>query len=86
MVVVGPEDPLVKGINDYFTTDRELVQVKVIGPAKAAAELEGSKEFAKDFMKKYNIPTAAYQSFTKETIDQAYVFLDKLKAPKLWCF
>ncbi|RLD67235.1 MAG: phosphoribosylamine--glycine ligase [Bacteroidetes bacterium] len=81
MVVVGPEDPLVKGIYDYFTNDKELVQVKVIGPAKAAAELEGSKEFAKDFMKKYNIPTAAYQSFTKETIDQAYLFLDKLKAP-----
>ncbi len=81
MVVVGPEDPLVKGIYDYFTNDKELVQVKVIGPAKAAAELEGSKEFAKDFMKKYNIPTAAYQSFTIETIDQAYVFLDKLKAP-----
>jgi phosphoribosylamine--glycine ligase len=81
MVVVGPEDPLVKGIYDYFSSDKQLAQVNLIGPAKAAAELEGSKEFAKDFMKKYNIPTAAYQSFTKETINEAYAFLDKLNAP-----
>lgn len=81
MVVVGPEDPLVKGIYDYFTEDVDLARVQVIGPSKAAAELEGSKEFAKDFMKKYKIPTAAYQSFTKETINKAYSFLDKLKSP-----
>ena len=81
MVVVGPEDPLVKGIYDFFVGDPELKQVKVIGLSKAAAQLEGSKEFAKDFMKKYNIPTAAYQSFTKETLNEAYAFLNKLQPP-----
>ncbi len=81
MVIVGPEDPLVKGIHDYFINHKELKHVAVIGPAKAAAELEGSKEFAKSFMIRNNIPTAKYQSFTKETINNAFVFLEKLKAP-----
>jgi len=65
MVVVGPEDPLVQGVHDYFLNDNELKHVAVIGPKKAAAELEGSKEFAKEFMMRHNIPTAAYKSFSK---------------------
>ena len=81
LVIVGPEDPLVKGIHDYFIEDKELARVKVIGPVKAAAELEGSKEFAKNFMLKNNIPTAKYKSFTKETINDAFIFLDSLNAP-----
>ncbi|RLD77500.1 MAG: phosphoribosylamine--glycine ligase, partial [Bacteroidetes bacterium] len=71
----------VKGIYDFFTDDTELEHIAIIGPSKAAAELEGSKEFAKNFMIKNNIPTAQYQSFTKETINKAFVFLEKLKAP-----
>ncbi len=81
LVIVGPENPLVKGIHDYFIGDKELAEIKVIGPVKAAAELEGSKEFAKNFMKNNNIPTAKYQSFTKETINDAFDFLDTLNAP-----
>ncbi|MEN8120436.1 MAG: phosphoribosylamine--glycine ligase [Bacteroidota bacterium] len=81
LVFVGPEDPLVKGIHDYFIADKELASVKVIGPVQAAAELEGSKEFAKNFMYKNNIPTAKYQSFTKETINNAFNFLESLNAP-----
>ncbi len=64
MVVVGPEDPLVNGIHDFFLNDPELKHIPVIGPQKAAATLEGSKEFAKEFLFRHNIPTAAYQSFT----------------------
>ena len=64
MVVVGPEDPLVKGIYDYFQASEALSGIAVIGPSKAAAELEGSKSFAKDFMQRHNIPTAAYRAFT----------------------
>ena len=64
MVVVGPEDPLVKGVYDYFQADEKLKHVAVIGPTRAAAELEGSKSFAKDFMQRHNIPTAAYRAFT----------------------
>ncbi len=81
MVFVGPEDPLVKGIHDYFIADKDLKHIGVIGPVKAAAELEGSKEFAKKFMVENNIPTAQYQSFTKETINDAFDFLDTLNAP-----
>ncbi len=81
MVVVGPEDPLVNGIIDFFKNDKELANVKIIGPDKNAAQLEGSKEFAKDFMKKYDIPTAKYQSFTSETIQEAFDFLTELDAP-----
>ena len=81
MVVVGPEDPLVQGIHDFFLSDGQLQSVKVIGPQKTAATLEGSKEFAKEFMKRHNIPTAAYQSFTASNIEDAYLFLEQLKPP-----
>ncbi|MEE1897305.1 phosphoribosylamine--glycine ligase [Flavobacterium rakeshii] len=81
MVVVGPEDPLVKGVYDYFKNDSDLSNVPVIGPSKYAAQLEGSKEFAKKFLVKNNIPTAAYESFTKETVEQGCEFLTTLKAP-----
>ena len=81
MVVVGPEDPLVKGIHDFFLQDKALKNVSVIGPQKAAAELEGSKEFAKEFMMRHNIPTAAYQSFTKHNVEEGYTFLETLKPP-----
>lgn len=81
MVVVGPEDPLVKGIYDYFAADERLKEIAVIGPTKAAAELEGSKSFAKDFMQRHNIPTAAYKAFTGAEKDDAYRFLEGLKAP-----
>ncbi len=81
MVVVGPEDPLVKGVYDYFAADEKLRGVAVIGPTKAAAELEGSKSFAKDFMERHNIPTAAYKAFTAEQKEDAYRFLEGLKAP-----
>lgn len=81
LVVVGPEDPLVQGIHDFFLNDDSLKQVTVIGPQKAAAELEGSKEFAKEFMMRHNIPTAAYESFTKETVEKGYAFLETLKPP-----
>ena len=81
MVVVGPEDPLVKGVYDYFKNDAELSSIPVIGPSKAGAELEGSKEFAKGFMKRHNIPTAAYRSFNGTNIEEGYKFLETLKAP-----
>ncbi|RNC88191.1 MAG: phosphoribosylamine--glycine ligase [Winogradskyella sp.] len=81
MVVVGPEDPLVQGVHDFFLNDDALKNVSVIGPQKAAAELEGSKEFAKEFMQRHNIPTASYQSFTSETINDGYNFLETLQPP-----
>ncbi|MDX1830125.1 MAG: phosphoribosylamine--glycine ligase [Lutibacter sp.] len=81
LVIVGPEDPLVKGIHDYFLADEILKDVKVIGPQKLAAQLEGSKEFAKKFMVKHNIPTAKYESFTVESLEEGYEFLETLKAP-----
>ena len=81
MVVVGPEDPLVKGIYDFFLNDDQLQHVAVIGPQKAAAQLEGSKEFAKEFLVRHNIPTAAYESFTKHNIEAGFAFLDTLKPP-----
>ena len=81
MVVVGPEDPLVLGISDFFKQDEFLKNVMVIGPSQRGAELEGSKEFAKEFLIRHNIPTAAYQSFTKETIEKGCDFLSTLKAP-----
>jgi len=81
MVVVGPEDPLVNGIYDFFGNDDRLKHVAVIGPSKAAAELEGSKEFAKKFMMRHNIPTAAYESFTVDTLDKGYKFLETLTPP-----
>lgn len=81
MVVVGPEDPLVKGVHDYFLADSDLKHIPVIGPQKAAAELEGSKDFAKEFLFRHNIPTAAYQTFTSDTLEEGYAFLEQLKAP-----
>ena len=81
MVVVGPEDPLVKGVYDYFAADERLKNIAVIGPTKAAAELEGSKNFAKEFMQRHNIPTAAYKAFTAAEKEDAYRFLEGLKAP-----
>lgn len=81
MVVVGPEDPLVKGIYDFFKNDDALAAIPVIGPSQHGAELEGSKEFAKKFLIKNNIPTAAYDSFTKETVEEGCKFLETLKAP-----
>ncbi|MGW9684616.1 phosphoribosylamine--glycine ligase [Flagellimonas sp. 2504JD1-5] len=81
LVVVGPEDPLVNGVHDFFLNDSELKEIAVIGPQKAAAELEGSKEFAKEFMMRHNIPTAAYQSFTSDNLEEGYAFLETLKPP-----
>lgn len=81
MVVVGPEDPLVKGIHDYFLDDPELADIPVIGPQKTGAALEGSKDFAKRFMMRHGIPTAAYSSFTADTLDQGKNFLGSLKPP-----
>lgn len=81
MVVVGPEDPLVNGIYDFFKNDNELTNIPVIGPSKHGAELEGSKEFAKKFLVKNNIPTAAYDSFTKDTVEQGCKFLETLQPP-----
>jgi len=81
MVVVGPEDPLVKGIHDFFLADADLKNIPVIGPQKAGAELEGSKDFAKEFLFRHNIPTAAYQTFSSENLDEGYAFLETLKAP-----
>lgn len=80
-VVVGPEDPLVNGIADFFEADAELSKVGVIGPNKEAAQLEGSKDFAKKFMKRHNIPTAKYGTFTKDTLKEGYAFLESMKAP-----
>ncbi len=81
MVVVGPEDPLVNGVHDFFLSDDLLKNVPVIGPEKAAATLEGSKEFAKEFMFKHNIPTAKYESFTSNDLEKGYSFLETLDAP-----
>ena len=81
MVIVGPEDPLVKGIFDFFQSDNLLNHITVVGPSKEGAKLEGSKEFAKEFMFRNNIPTAKYKSFTKENIKEGYDFLDSLKPP-----
>ena len=81
MVVVGPEDPLVNGIHDFFLNDNELKNITVIGPQKAAATLEGSKDFAKEFMMRHNIPTAAYQSFTSDDLEDGYAFLEQLAPP-----
>ena len=81
MVVVGPEDPLVKGIYDYFKNDAELASVPVVGPSKQGAVLEGSKDFAKAFMQRHGIPTAAYQTFTGETLEEGKAFLRTLQAP-----
>ena len=81
MVVVGPEDPLVKGIYDYFKKDEALKNIPVIGPSKAGAVLEGSKEFAKGFMQRHNIPTAGYKSITAANLEEGLAFLETLEAP-----
>jgi len=81
MVVVGPEDPLVKGIADFFEADEELKDIPVIGPNKVAAQLEGSKDFSKQFMVRHSIPTARYQSVTIDTLDAGIAFLKTLEAP-----
>ena len=81
MVVVGPEDPLVKGIYDYFKADAELASIPVVGPSKQGAVLEGSKDFAKGFMQRHGIPTAAYQTFTGETLEEGKAFLRTLQSP-----
>ena len=81
MVVVGPEDPLVKGIYDEFKSDERTSQIPVIGPSKAGAVLEGSKDFAKAFMMRHNIPTARYQTFDGTTLEEGMKFLETLEAP-----
>ncbi len=81
MVVVGPEDPLVEGIVDFFASENELKEVMIIGPSKEGAQMEGSKEFAKEFMEEFQIPTAAYQSFTKETLNQGLQYIENTNPP-----
>lgn len=81
MVVVGPEAPLVEGIRDFFSADPDLASLPVIGPCKRGAMLEGSKDFAKAFMQRHGIPTAAYKTFTAENADEAALFLSSLKPP-----
>ena len=81
MVVVGPEDPLVKGVYDFFQQDEQLKAIPVIGPSKAGAVLEGSKDFAKGFMQRHGIPTAAYRSFNGTNIDEGIAFLESLQPP-----
>ncbi len=81
MVIVGPEDPLVNGVHDFFLQDEALCHIPVIGPQKSAAALEGSKEFAKEFMMRHHIPTAQYQSFTKETLEDGHRFLEEVEPP-----
>lgn len=81
MVVVGPEDPLVKGVHDFFLADAQLKNIPVIGPQQTGAQLEGSKDFSKQFMQRHGIPTAAYRTFTKEQLTDAFAFLDTLRPP-----
>ena len=81
MVIPGPEEPLVRGVYDYFTADSELRHIPVIGPSAAGAELEGSKDFAKAFMARHGVPTAAYRTFTPDTIGEAFAFLQTLPPP-----
>ena len=81
MVVCGPEAPLVAGISDYFKNDEALKNIPVVGPSKEGAQLEGSKEYAKEFMMRHGIPTAAYKAFTKDTLEEGKAFLATLKAP-----
>ncbi|MGF7041626.1 phosphoribosylamine--glycine ligase [Mucilaginibacter lappiensis] len=75
LVLVGPEEPLVKGVHDFFLADDELKSIPVIGPQQEAAQLEGSKDFSKQFMQKHNIPTAAYKTFTKDTLQEGLTYL-----------
>jgi phosphoribosylamine--glycine ligase len=81
MVIVGPEDPLVKGIHDYFLADKDLCAIPVIGPQKAGAQLEGSKDFSKQFMLRHGIPTAAYETFSYSSLEKGLLYLESLKPP-----
>jgi len=81
MLIVGPEGPLVEGIHDYFLQEKSLKDVSVIGPQKKAAQLEGSKNFAKEFMKKYKIPTASYKTFDKKSLKQGLLYLESISPP-----
>ena len=81
MVFVGPEDPIVKGIYDFFKSDPQLKDINIIAPSKQAGLLEGSKDFAKDFLNRHNIPTAAHKTFTAQTIDDAFSYIDSMPAP-----
>ena len=81
LVFVGPEDPIVNGIYDFFKSDNSLKKIKIIAPSKLAGKLEGSKEFAKKFMERHNIPTAKHGTFTRDNIDEAYMFLDNMSSP-----
>ena len=81
MIIVGPEDPLVNGVYDFFNNEPDLQHISVIGPSKKGAQLEGSKNFAKEFMARNNIPTAKYKTFTKENIEDGFVFLEALEPP-----
>ena len=81
LVLVGPEIPLIMGITDFIINDKDLRNVKVIGPSELGAKLEGSKEFAKNFMKKYNIPTGSYNSFTKESLNDGISFIKNSNPP-----
>lgn len=81
LVLVGPEDPLVKGIHDYFLADEVLRDIPVIGPKKDGAQLEGSKDFSKQFMQKYNVPTAKYASFDAANLSDGFTFLESLQPP-----
>lgn len=75
---MGPEDPLVNGIVDFFQADDQLKNIPVIGPSKTGAQLEGSKDFSKEFMQRHAVPTAAYKSFTYSTLEEGYQFLETL--------
>ena len=81
MIIVGPEDPLVNGVYDFFNNEPDLQHISVIGPSKKGAQLEGSKNFAKEFMARNNIPTAKYKTFTKENIEDGFIFLETLEPP-----
>jgi phosphoribosylamine--glycine ligase len=81
LVLVGPEDPLVNGIYNFFKEDKQLMNISLIGPSKEGAQLEGSKQFAKEFMFRHNIPTAKYQAFSKDNLAEGYAFLERLEAP-----
>ena len=81
LVIPGPEAPLVAGVHDFFLNDPELKKIPVIGPTKAGAQLEGSKDFAKEFMQRHNIPTAAYRTFTPDSLDKGKKYLETIKSP-----
>lgn len=81
LILVGPEDPLVNGIYNFFKADEHLKNISLIGPSKEGAQLEGSKRFAKEFMFRHNIPTAKYEAFTKDNIEEGYTFLENIEAP-----